>query len=81
MIEILRKISNTEKVVCSVASNNASLKTAIMGINELVIDVTVDTVLDIEIGDYVKVDNIEYTLNRDVEFELKSEVELSLIHI
>ena len=75
MIEILRKISNTEKVVCSVASNNASLKTAIMGINELVIDVTVDTVLDIEIGDYVKVDNIEYTLNRDVEFELKSEVE------
>ncbi len=46
-----------------------------MGINELVIDVTVDTVLDIEIGDYVKVDNIEYTLNRDVEFELKSEVE------
>jgi len=75
VIEILRKISNTEKVVCSVASNNASLKTAIMGINELVIDVTVDTVLDIEIGDYVKVDNIEYTLNRDVEFELKSEVE------
>ena len=46
-----------------------------MGINELVIDVTVDTVLDIEIGDYVKVDDIEYTLNRDVEFELKSKVE------
>ncbi len=75
MIEILRKIGNTEEVVCSVASNNASLKTAIMGINELVIDVTVDTVLDIEIGDYVKVDDIEYTLNRDVEFELKSKVE------
>ena len=75
MIEILRKIGNTEEVVCSVASNNASLKTAVMGINELVIDVTVDTVLDIEIGDYVKVDDIEYTLNRDVEFELKSKVE------
>lgn len=75
MIDIFRIINGTETVACCVADDNASIKTAIMGVNEVVIDITVDTVLDIAIGDHIRVDSIVYELNRDPEFNQKSEVE------
>lgn len=75
MIEIFRRVGDASKVVCTVSEDGASTKQAIMGIDEVVINVTVDSVIDVTVGDYIMVDGIAYELNRDPEFTQKSELE------
>lgn len=75
MIEIFRRVGDASKVVCTVSEDGASIKQAIMGIDEVVINVTVDSVIDVTVGDYIMVDGIAYELNRDPEFTQKSELE------
>ena len=60
MISIYRKINGIENMVCSVADDKATLKTAIMGINELSLDTTVELKLDIKVDDYVKIGTVNY---------------------
>lgn len=43
--------------------------------DEIVIDVTVDSVLNVLVSDYIRFEGIVYELNRDFEFNQKSEVE------
>lgn len=75
MINIFRIANNVESVVCSVSERNATYKSAIMGVDEVQISVTVDLELDIQSGDYLKYNGVNYTLNRDDEFTQKSDVE------
>lgn len=75
MIEIFRKVGDTSKIVCTVSEDGASTKQTIMGIDEVVISVTVDSVIDVAVGDYIIFEGIAYELNRDPEFTQKSELE------
>ena len=75
MISIYRKINGIENMVCSVADDKATLKTAIMGINELSLDTTVELKLDIKVDDYVKIGTVNYYLNRPAEYDKLSDVQ------
>lgn len=75
MISIYRLIADVETIVSSISNKNASYKSGIMGIEEVQVDIVVDSILDIQTDDYIKYNGINYTLNRDDEFTKRSDVE------
>ncbi|WP_019540576.1 hypothetical protein [Proteiniphilum acetatigenes] len=77
MIKVYRKISGVETEICEVSAKQSVHKTAIRGVNEIQISVTVDEMLPIQEGDYVKLGGVNYTLNRDVEYTIESDVKYS----
>lgn len=77
MINVYRKISGVETVVCTISDKDATDKTAIMGAYEVPVSVIVDEILSIRDGDYIKLNGINYTLNREPEYTIESEVKYS----
>lgn len=75
MIDILRVINGKETLVCSVAADNASQASEIMGRDEVSINLTVDEPLPLTVGNFIRVSGTIYTLNREPGFDKKSDVE------
>lgn len=77
MIKIYRDINGVKTEKAQISDKNAHYKSAIMGLNEVQVSVTVDAVLDIAAGDYIEYGGVKYTLNRDAEFEIENDVKYS----
>lgn len=75
MINIYRQVDSVETPICSVSDENATIGRALMGKDELIVDVTVDKVLPVWVNDYIYFDGDLYRLNREPEFSKKSDVE------
>lgn len=77
MISVYRKISGVETEICTLSAKQSEHKTAIRGLNEIQISITVDVMLPILEGDYIKLNGVNYTINRDVEYTIESDVKYS----
>lgn len=77
MIQVYRIVDNVEVAVYSLPEQNAVIKTAIMGINEVQISLISDAAIIAKVGDYIKIENTPYNLNRKAEEEKRSDVEYS----
>lgn len=77
MIKVYRKISGVETEIYTLSAKQSEHKTAIRGLNEIQISITVDMMLPILEGDYIKLNGVNYTINRDVEYTIESDVKYS----
>lgn len=77
MIQVYRNAGNVEVGVYSLPKQNAVIKTAIMGVNEVQISIISDSVISTKVGDYIKIENTHYTINREPEYQKRSEVQYS----
>ncbi len=77
MIQVYRIVNDVEVAVYSLPKQNAVIKTAIMGVNEIPVSFVSDSTIPAEVGDYIKIENTNYKLNREPEEEKRSEVEYS----
>lgn len=76
-IEVLRLINSIETVVETIPADSSEFHQSIMGEQELVLDVVVDSVLDVQEGDYVMYNGIKYTLTREADYKIVSKVNYS----
>lgn len=75
MINIYRQVDGVETPICSVSDESATIGQALMGKDELIVDLTVDNILPVLVNDYIYFDGDLYRLNREPEFSKKSDVE------
>ena len=74
MITVFRNTDATEDVVCTVSDDNATYSAALMGKDEIVVDVVTQAVLPVSVLDYIRYGGYAYTLNRQPEFTKEADV-------
>ena len=74
MITVFRNTDATEDIVCTVSDDNATYSAALMGKDEIVVDVVTQAVLPVSVLDYIRYDGYAYTLNRQPEFTKEADV-------
>ena len=77
MIQVYRIVKNIEVNVYILPKQNAIIKTAIMGVNEIPVSLVSDSAIPAKVGDYIKIENTNYKINREPEEEKRSDVEYS----
>lgn len=74
MITVFRNTDATEDTVCTVSDDNATYSAALMGKDEIVVDVVTQAVLPVSVLDYIRYGGYAYTLNRQPEFTKEADV-------
>lgn len=74
MINIYRLVGNVETLICAVSDDNAMIEQALMGKDELTVDLIIDNILPVLVNDYTYFEGNLYRLNREPEFTKKSDV-------
>lgn len=73
-IKIYRLINGIETIVAEVVNDKSTFYNVIMGKNEFVVEVVVESIINVTEGDYIHYNGIKYKLNRSPEFTDKSDV-------